>query len=105
MFKSLNYHVSNFLVGNTYDNPLSGGGSGGDGVESFLDQAMSMNNLILALGGFWVVACLIIAGMKLAGSSSNPQKRTEGLIALAFVAVGAFVIVKSSDIAGWVANM
>ena len=76
-----------------------------NGGQDFLNQVKDINNLILAIGGFWVVACLIIAGMKLAGSSSNPQKRTDGLIALVFVAIGALIIVKAYDIGGWIANM
>lgn len=57
--------------------------------------------VVMALGGFWVVTMLIIAGMKLSGSGGNPQKRTEGLIALVAAVGGAYVIFKAYDIAGW----
>lgn len=68
----------------------------------------SLENLIwiiTAVGGFWTLACLIFAGMKLSASQGNPQNRTAGFIGLAMAAVGLFVIVKATDIAGWVAGM
>ncbi|MFE7064213.1 hypothetical protein ACFVAD_18950 [Sutcliffiella sp. NPDC057660] len=60
---------------------------------------------IMAIGGFWIIICLIWGGMTLAGSGGNPQKRTEGFMKLALVAVGAFIIIKAYDIAGWVAGL
>ncbi|MGP4074249.1 pilin [Piscibacillus sp. B03] len=87
----------------TPSNPLSGGGSS---IESsgFFSDVENLVNIVIAVGGFWVLVCLVIAGMKLSGSSGNPQKRTEGLVALGFVAVGGFIIVKAYDIAGWIAS-
>lgn len=60
---------------------------------------------IMALGGFWIIGMLVWGGMTLAGSGGNPQKRTEGFIKLALVIVGAYVIFKAYDIAGWVTGL
>lgn len=59
---------------------------------------------VMALGGFWIIACLVWGGMTLAGSGGNPQKRTEGFIKLALVFVGGWIIMKAYDIAGWIAG-
>lgn len=56
---------------------------------------------IMAIGGFWIVGMLVWGGMTLAGSGGNPQKRTEGFIKLSLVLVGAWIIFKAYDIAGW----
>ncbi len=64
-----------------------------------------MTGFIMALGGFWVVACLIFAGFKLAAAQGgNPQARTAGFVGLGMAFVGAFVIVKAYDIAGYAAG-
>lgn len=60
---------------------------------------------VMALGGFWIVGMLVWGGMTLAGSGGNPQKRTEGFIKLALVLVGAYVIFKAYDIAGWATGL
>lgn len=61
--------------------------------------------IIIALGGVWVILCLIFAGMKLAaGSNGNPQARTQGLVGLACAAGGGIVIMKCFTIAGWIAG-
>jgi len=60
---------------------------------------------IMALGGFWIVGMLVWGGMTLAGSGGNPQKRTEGFIKLALVLVGAYIIFKAYDIAGWATGL
>lgn len=60
---------------------------------------------IMALGGFWIIAMLVWGGMTLAASGGNPQKRTEGFIKLALVIVGAYIIFKAYDIAGWVTGL
>jgi hypothetical protein len=57
--------------------------------------------VVMAIGGFWIVGCLIWGGMTLAGSGGNPQKRTEGFAKLALTLVGAWIIFKAYDIAGW----
>ncbi|NRD81035.1 hypothetical protein HPT25_27335 [Bacillus sp. BRMEA1] len=64
----------------------------------------SLVNVVMAFGGFWIIACLVWGGMTLAGSGGNPQKRTEGFIKLALVFVGGWIIMKSYTIAGWVAG-
>lgn len=56
---------------------------------------------VMAIGGFWIVGMLAWGGMTLAGSGGNPQKRTEGFIKLALTLVGAYIIFKAYDIAGW----
>lgn len=60
---------------------------------------------VMALGGFWIVGMLVWGGMTLAGSGGNPQKRTEGFIKLALVLVGAYIIFKAHDIAGWATGL
>ncbi|QNK89852.1 hypothetical protein H7992_09495 [Sporosarcina sp. resist] len=60
---------------------------------------------IMVLGGFWIVGMLEWGGMTLAGSGGNPQKRTEGFIKLSLVLVGAFIIFKVYDIAGWATGL
>lgn len=57
--------------------------------------------LVMAVGGFWGVLWIIIGAMLLAGSGSNPQKRSGGIVALGVACVGLFVIYKAYDIAGW----
>jgi hypothetical protein len=59
---------------------------------------------IMAVGGFWVLACLIFAGMRLSAAQGNPQARTQGFVGLAMSALGLFIIVKAYTIAGWVAG-
>jgi hypothetical protein len=60
--------------------------------------------LVMAVGGFWVLICLIFAGMKLSAAQGNPQARTAGFVGLAMSALGLFIIVKAYTIAGWVAG-
>lgn len=60
---------------------------------------------IMALGGFWIIGCLVWGGMTLAGSGGNPSKRTEGFIKLALTLVGAWIIFKAYDIAGWATGL
>lgn len=60
---------------------------------------------VMALGGFWIVGMLVWGGMTLAGSGGNPQKRTEGFIKLSLVLVGAYIIFKAHDIAGWATGL
>lgn len=56
---------------------------------------------VMTVGAFWCITWLIVAGMKLAGSNGNPQKRNEGIGALFMVLCGLFIIYKSFDIAAW----
>lgn len=73
-----------------------------DGVYSDLNGVVYF---IMALGGFWIVGMLVWGGMTLAGSGGNPQKRTEGFIKLSLVLVGAYIIFKAYDIAGWATGL
>ena len=73
-----------------------------DGVYSDLNGVVYF---VMALGGFWIVGMLVWGGMTLAGSGGNPQKRTEGFIKLSLVLVGAYIIFKAYDIAGWATGL
>lgn len=88
-------------------NPWSNAGiNSNSSIEStgFFEDLDNLVYIVIAVGGFWVIFWIVVAGMKLSGSSGNPQKRTEGLVALGFVAIGGFVIIKAYDIASWVAS-
>lgn len=61
--------------------------------------------MVMALGGFWIIGCLVWGGMTLAGSGGNPTKRTEGFIKLSLVIIGAYIIFKAYDIAGWATGL
>ncbi|MGN7299104.1 pilin [Ferdinandcohnia sp. SAFN-114] len=74
-----------------------------DSAGIFSDLNMIVN-LVIALGGFWVIIMLIIGGMLLSGSNGNPQRRTAGLVSLATSFGGGWVIIKAHDIAGWIAS-
>lgn len=61
--------------------------------------------MVTAVGGFWVILCLIFAGMKLsAAQGGNPQARTQGFIGILMAGLGVFIIVKAQTIAGWFAG-
>lgn len=81
------------------------------GIKKTGDMSGIYNDLngivffIMALGGFWIIAMLVWGGMTLAASGGNPQKRTEGFIKLALVLVGAYIIFKAYDIAGWATGL
>lgn len=90
------------------DDALSRAGISPDGgfeESGVFDELTNLVYFIMAIGGFWIIICLIWGGMTLAGSGGNPQKRTEGFMKLALVAVGAFIIIKAYSIAGWVAGL
>lgn len=74
-------------------------------IDGVYDDLNGIVLLIMALGGFWIIGMLVWGGMTLAGSGGNPQKRTEGFIKLSMVLVGAWVIFKSYDIAGWATGL
>ncbi|MGS2779900.1 pilin [Robertmurraya sp. GLU-23] len=60
---------------------------------------------VTAVGGFWVIGCLIFAGMKLsAAQGGNPQARSQGFIGILMAGLGIFIIVKATTIAGWFAG-
>lgn len=82
--------------------------SGIEGTGDLSGIYGDLNNVVyfvMALGGFWIVGMLVWGGMTLAGSGGNPQKRTEGFIKLALVLVGAYIIFKAYDIAGWATGL
>ncbi|MBU8908090.1 hypothetical protein KH400_15895 [Desertibacillus haloalkaliphilus] len=68
-----------------------------------------MGNLVTVvqvLGGFWVVLCIMFAGMKLsAAQGSNPQARTAGFIGIAMAFIGGFVIIQAHSIAGYISAL
>lgn len=72
----------------------------GDMTEAYANLT-SIVYLIIAFGGFWIVGMLVWGAMTLAGSGGNPQKRTEGFIKISLTIVGAYIIYKSYDIAGY----
>lgn len=59
-------------------------------------------NIVMAVGGFWVLACLVFAGIKLSGSQGNPQARTAGFVGLGMAALGGWVVVQARTVAGWI---
>ncbi|WP_282155796.1 hypothetical protein [Cytobacillus gottheilii] len=73
-----------------------------DGIYTDLNGVVYF---IMALGGFWIVGMLVWGGMTLAGSGGRPEKRTEGFLKLSLVLVGAYVIFKAYDIAGWATGL
>jgi len=61
--------------------------------------------IVIAFGGFWIILCLIFAGIKLASAQGgNPQARTAGFIGIGMAFVGGWVIMKAYDIAGFIAG-
>ena len=77
----------------------------GNNAQGFFNQANNLLYIVLAFGGFWVVACIIFAGVKLSSAQGNPQNRTQGFIGLAMALLGGFVVYKALDLAGWVAGL
>ncbi|MGE7983614.1 hypothetical protein [Solibacillus sp. NPDC093137] len=57
--------------------------------------------LIMGIGLLWAVAWIVIGGMLLSSSGSNPQKRSAGLGAILLACVGVYIIFKAYAIAGW----
>lgn len=68
------------------------------------DDLDSLIYLIMAIGGFWIIGCIVFAGLRLSSAQTNPQMRTQGFIGLAMALIGLFIIVKAYDIAGFVAG-
>ena len=67
---------------------------------SLMSSMQDLVYVIMGIGALWAVAWVVIGGMLLAGSGSNPQKRSGGLVAIAVACVGIYVIYKSYTIAG-----
>lgn len=79
--------------------------SSGNITNGLLPNLQKLVYIIMAIGGLWGVACLIVGGMLLAGSGPNPQKRTAGFFAICMAAVGIFVVYKAYDIASWAVGL
>lgn len=61
--------------------------------------------IVIAFGGFWIILCLIFAGIKLASAQGgNPQARTSGFVGIGMAFIGGWVIMKAYDIAGFIAG-
>lgn len=71
------------------------------GIYDDLDKVVYF---IMALGGFWILLCLVFAGVRLSAAQGNPQSRTQGFIGLGMAFLGGWVILKAYDIAGWIAG-
>lgn len=76
----------------------------GDANSLFADLK-NVVYLVMAIGGFWGIFWLVFGGILLSGSGSNPQKRSQGFLAICMAALGIFVIYKAYDIAGWAMNL
>lgn len=72
---------------------------------SLMNSMQDLVYVIMGIGALWAVAWVVIGGMLLAGSGSNPQKRSGGLVAIAVACVGVYIIYKSYTIAGWAAAL
>ncbi|MDQ4682670.1 hypothetical protein [Stenotrophomonas maltophilia group sp. RNC7] len=57
--------------------------------------------LAMTVGGFVVVANILIAGMKISASASNPNLRTNGIFGLIGSVVGGWMLYKCMSIVGW----
>lgn len=87
-------------------NALKESGINGTGdMSGIYGDLTNVVYFVMALGGFWIVGMLVWGGMTLAGSGGNPQKRTEGFIKLSLTLVGAYIIFKAYDIAGWATGL
>ncbi len=80
-------------------------GEGDLDSASIFEDLNTVVGLIIALGGFWIICCLIFAGIKLAAAQGgNPQARTAGFIGIGMAFIGGWVIMKAHDIAGFIAG-
>lgn len=76
-----------------------------DSTDGLMGSLTKIVYLIMGVGALWAVVWIIIGGMLLAGSGSNPQKRTGGLAAIGVACIGVYVIYKAYTIAGWAVNL
>ncbi|WP_232336893.1 pilin [Planococcus lenghuensis] len=86
---------------NVQDAMTNAGITGTGQTDGLFEDLTNVVYLLMGVGGIWAVAFVVIGGMLLAGSSGNPQKRGQGIAALATASAGIFVIYKAYDIAGW----
>lgn len=70
-------------------------------TEQFTEQMQTLTYFAMGIGLLWAVLCLIIGGMLLSGSGSNPSKRNLGITAILLACVGLYIVSKSYTIAGW----
>lgn len=77
----------------------------GDGSESFFGSMKVVIGVVMGFGLLWAVLFLVIGAMTLSGSNGNPQKRAIGITSLFTAAIGAFIIYKAWDIAGWAVSL
>lgn len=77
----------------------------GQTSQAFFKDLNGIVITLMVIGGIWAVAFIIIGAMRLSASGANPQKRTEGIIALICAAVGVWVIYKAYDIASWATTL
>ena len=61
--------------------------------------------IIVAISGFWTLACIIFAAMRISGAQGSAQKRVEGIIGLVFAGLGAWMIYNAYSIYGWFLNI
>ena len=104
---SLNFLVIKNNIAFAADDAWKKAGITPDGNIKNSSVYQDLDNLVyfvMAVGGFWVVICLLFAGMRLSAAQTNPQARTQGFIGLAMACIGLFIIVKAYDIAGWIAG-
>ncbi|MFP7442613.1 MULTISPECIES: hypothetical protein [Bacillus] len=101
----LHTNVSVFASANAKNALKEAGITQTGNIDGMYTDLNAVVYFIMALGGFWIVGMLVWGGMTLAGSGGNPQKRTEGFIKLSLVLVGAYVIFKAYDIAGWATGL
>lgn len=91
---------STFAATNPFKDSIST--SSADALYTDLGKVI---NIITAVGGFWVLACIVFSGIMLAGSGSNPQKRSAGFVGLGCALLGAWIMMKAATIGGWVVSL
>jgi hypothetical protein len=85
-------------------NPFDKAGVSSQSADKIYTDLKKVVQFVIAIGGFWVLVCIIFAGVMLASSNGNAQRRTAGLMGLAFAMLGGWVILKANTIAGWIVS-
>lgn len=93
------------LVFGADQNPFEKAGVSAANADALYTDLKKVITIIQIIGGFWVLGCLIFAGIKLSGSGNNPQARTQGFFGVGFALIGAWIIMKATTIAGWVISL
>lgn len=81
---------------------VNGVSNSSDTEDAVYTDLNKLVNVVMAVGGFWILACLVFAGIKLSSAQGNPQARTQGFIGLGMAAVGGWIVVQARTIAGWI---